>query len=364
MNTITVQIILIFLIGLILVHFSIPIIVSVSKAKHLYDEPNERKVHKTKIPNLGGVALFIGISIATLLGLHNYSFPDLSYIMASMIIVLFVGIKDDIMTISVKEKLLAQLICALILIIPGDIRVSNLHGIFGIYEINYLSSVVISILGIVAIINSINLVDGIDGLAAGIGILITCTLGVNFILTDNLQYAFLCFAIAGSLTSFFIYNVFGRKNKIFMGDTGSLLMGLLLAVIFIKYNEFCITENEFVNSFSPILSLAIFSVPVFDMIRVFFIRVIQKKSPFSPDNNHIHHKLLLLGYSHIKSTFIIIGTNLVFIAMVYSLRTQNNNFLLMLLGSTVMLSLFLPGLIYRFKIQKISEKYQYKNQIA
>jgi UDP-GlcNAc:undecaprenyl-phosphate GlcNAc-1-phosphate transferase len=361
MDTNIMHITFIFFIGLILVYYLIPIIVSVSKVKHLFDEPNERRVNSTRIPNLGGVALFIGITIATLFGIHYWTFTDFSYILISMIIMLFVGIKDDIMMISAKEKLIAQIICALILIIPGDIRISDLHGILGIGEINYVVSVVISLFAIVSIINAINLVDGIDGLAASIGILTATILGINFFLGGHFQYAMLCVAITGSLTSFLIYNVFGSKNKIFMGDTGSLLIGLLLSVIFIKYNEFSINGDATIKGFSPIFSLAILSVPLFDMMRVFFIRILQKKSPFAPDNNHIHHRLLLLGFSHIKCTMIIIGTSLIFIGLMFALRYIDNNLLLFLLGSMAILFLLVPSLIIKYKNQKQSTDLQLEN---
>lgn len=344
---------------MILVHHIIPIIVRVSKVKLLYDEPNERRVNKAGIPNLGGVALFIGITIATLLGIQKYTFPEFSYILITMIILFFVGIKDDIMMISPVEKLIAQIICALVLIVPGDIRLTNLHGILGIQEISYAMSFMISLLTIVLIINAINLIDGIDGLAAAIGILATSIFGVNFILIGNYQYTILCFAIIGSLFSFFIYNVFGRRNKIFMGDTGSLLIGLFISIFFIKYNEFCLTGNDQANNFSPIFSLTIISVPLFDMIRVVFVRILQKKSPFIADTNHIHHRLLNLGYSHLQSTLIIVGTNFIFIGIIYTLRILDNNILLILLGPTVIFFLLLPEL-YLSGIKKISVNSYFK----
>ncbi len=337
-----------------MVYFSVPFIVRVSHVKRLFDEPNHRSVNKTGIPNLGGVALFIGITIATLLGIKNFAFPDFSYILISMIIMFFVGIKDDIMSITPSQKLIAQVICALVLIVPGDIRLTNLHGILGIQEINYVVSVMISLVAIIFITNAINLIDGIDGLAAAIGILTTSIFAANFILSGNYEYAILCFAIIGSLSAFFIYNVFGKTNKIFMGDTGSLLIGLLLSVFFIKYNEFSIIGNDQLSSYSPIISLAIISVPIFDMIRVFFIRILLKQSPFAPDNNHIHHRLLKLGFSHLKSTLIIVTSNLVIIGIVYALRIMDNNVLLILLVPTVIISLLLPELYYRYKNQKVS----------
>ena len=166
----TIQLFTASLIGFFLVYISIPVIVRISNEKHLYDEPNERRINKIVVPNLGGVALFIGVSIATLLSLHQLEFIEFRYIQASLIILFFIGIKDDILIISARKKFIAQIICALILIIPGGVRFTSLHGILGFQEIGYGFSILISLLAIVAIINATNLVDGIDGLAASIGI--------------------------------------------------------------------------------------------------------------------------------------------------------------------------------------------------
>jgi UDP-GlcNAc:undecaprenyl-phosphate GlcNAc-1-phosphate transferase len=355
--TIVFQIISAFLIGLFLVYYSIPVIVRISKEKHLFDMPNERRVNKNVVPNLGGIALFVGISISTLLSLLNDPFPDLRYILAGIIILFFIGIKDDILVISPRKKFIAQVICSLIIIIPGGIRLTNLHGILGLEEINYVFSVSISFLAIVAIINALNLIDGIDGLAASIGILASSFFGANFILMGNIPYAILSFATIGSLSSFSIYNVFGRKNKIFMGDTGSLILGLLLSVFVIEYNESALNLAEQQRNFSPVFSLAILSVPLFDMVRLFTIRIIQNKSPFSPDINHIHHKLLKIDLSHKASTLIILSANLILIGIVYSLRSLNNNISLLILISVVVLFSFIPRFVYEYKKSKNRRSY-------
>lgn len=344
----SIQIILTFFIGLILVLVSVPVIVRLSKEKKLFDMPNERKVNKTGIPNLGGIALFIGITIATLLGLHRFIFPDLRYILVGMIILFFVGIKDDILIISPRKKLLAQILSALILIIAGNIRFTDLHGILGVHEINYITSVVLSLVIIVALINALNLIDGIDGLAASLSMLAALSFGIQFLIMGQFQYAVLCFSVVGSLSAFFFYNVFGKKNKIFMGDTGSLLLGLLIAVIAIKFNEFSLTHTARMSSFSPALSLAIVAVPIFDMIWLFIHRLRKKKSPFSPDMNHIHHKLLKLNLSHLQSTLIIVGINLVFIAAAYAFRSLNNNILFALLFVLGIFFTNLPSLVYEY----------------
>jgi len=318
-----------FFLSFILVYITIPAIVRLSKAKKLFDVPNARKVNKTVIPNLGGVALFIGISIAALLSINSMAFPDLRYILVAIIIMFFVGIKDDILMITAKKKFLAQVLSAIILVVLGGIRLTNFHGIFGIYEISYITSFFVSILAIVAIINSINLIDGIDGLASALGILISGFFGFAFFLYGHYEYAILSFAIIGALIPFFLFNVFGKVNKIFMGDTGSLILGVLFAVLAIKYNEFALTDSGDINRYSTVLSLAIISVPLLDMVRVFCMRIFKRKSPFSADMNHIHHKLLELGYSHLKSTLIIVFCNLIIIALIYTFRELNVHILLL-----------------------------------
>jgi UDP-GlcNAc:undecaprenyl-phosphate/decaprenyl-phosphate GlcNAc-1-phosphate transferase len=347
-----IQVIFASIIGAFLVNLTIPIVVRVSKAKKLFDFPDERKINKIVIPNLGGISIFIGISIATLLSLGQLFYPDFRYILAGMIILFFIGIKDDIMVISARKKFVAQIICALIIIIAGNIRLTNLHGVFGIYEINYVVSVGISLLAIVAIINALNMIDGIDGLATAMGMLISLTFGNLFIYLDQLTYAILCFATTGSLIMFYFYNVFGKENKIFMGDTGSLIIGLLAAVFVIKYNEFSLKGNEQIVNFSPALSMAIIAISFFDMVKVSLIRILKMKSPVNPDMKHIHHKLLRLGYSHQKSTFVLIVTNLFLMGFVFTLRSINVNLQLFLLVSISLLFSFIPDIIYSLSIKK------------
>lgn len=364
--TLTIQITLAFIIGLLIVYQSIPIIVRLSNEKKLFDLPNERKVNKTVIPNLGGVALFIGITIGTLLGIDKFSSPDLRYILVALIIMFFIGIKDDILIISAYKKLIAQIVAALILIVLGDIRFTNLHGIFGIYEINYVVSASISLIALVAIINAVNLIDGIDGLAASLGLIGSLFYGIIFLLDNQPIYAVLSFAIAGSLTSFFFYNVFGKKNKIFMGDTGSLILGLFLAVFTIKYNEFSLAGNSELSHYSPVFSFAIIAIPLFDMVRVFGVRIMKKKSPFAPDMIHIHHKLLRLDLTHLKATLIIAFANLVLIGMVFSFTLFNVYILIGMLISMLSFLSFIPDIVYEYRKSKRShtKKLQFRSVFA
>jgi UDP-N-acetylmuramyl pentapeptide phosphotransferase/UDP-N-acetylglucosamine-1-phosphate transferase len=337
-----------------LVCLTIPVIVKLSVLKNLYDVPNDRKMNKIVIPNLGGVALFIGISLATLLCIHNYSFPEFRYILAGMIIMFFIGIKDDILIISASKKLMAQVLSTFILIVPGNIRFTDLHGILGIHEIGYIASAIISGLVILTIINAVNLIDGIDGLASAIGILASIVLGIMFVLLHEYRYAILCVAIAGSLIAFIFYNVFGNVNKIFMGDTGSLILGLLFAVLVIKFNEISLMGDSTLKNFSPVLSLSVIIIPVFDMLRLFVFRIFERKSPFSADINHIHHKILKLGSTHMKTTIILVTANLMLIGTVFLLYEADNNIMLLSMVLIATLSSFIPQFIYELRKAKNS----------
>jgi UDP-GlcNAc:undecaprenyl-phosphate GlcNAc-1-phosphate transferase len=347
--TYIIQIVSAFIIGAFMVFVTIPMVVRVSKAKKLFDIPDERKVNKRVIPNLGGVSLFIGISIATLLCLGKLHFPEFRPILVGMIILFFIGIKDDILIISARKKFTAQIICSLIVIILGNIRFTNLHGILGINEIDYGTSLFISTIAIAGIINAVNLIDGIDGLASSLGILISLVFGLLFLSADNLTFAIFSFAVAGSLFMFFFFNVYGKINKIFMGDTGSLILGLVVAVFVIKYNELTLTAGEQVMKLSPALTMAIISVPMFDMIRVFFIRIRQRKSPFFPDMNHIHHKFLKLGYSHLKTTLILTASNLFLIGFALLTLGFNNHLQMVLLISVAVASSYIPDIIFKYR---------------
>lgn len=348
------QVLIAFLIGLLLVYYTIPVIVRISIAKKLYDLPNERKVNLKVIPNLGGIALFIGISVGSLIGILKNSFPDWRFISSSMIILFFIGIKDDILIISAMKKFAAQFLCALILIVLGDIRLTHFHGILGINEINYSFSVLVSLFAIIGTINAINLIDGIDGLAAAIGILASLVFGTIFFMTDQVNYAVLCAATLGSLIAFFAYNVFGTTNKIFMGDTGALILGLILSVCAIYFNETLVVGNENLVRTAPVLTLAILAVPIFDIVRLFIGRILNAKSPFSADMNHIHHKFLKLGFSHLKSTVVIFMSNLLIVDIIWWFRAEQNQTLLFILLIMISALMILPGIIYQYRASKLS----------
>ena len=323
-----------FVMAFSITYFAIPSIVSVANAKMLYDLPNGRTSHIKPTPLLGGIAVFAGLIISTII-FSVISFGlELKYIICGLIILFFVGIKDDILVLDPKKKLIAQVFAALLIAVLGDVRITNFHGFLGIYEINYALSIIFTVFFIIVLTNGFNLIDGIDGLASGVGIITSVAFGSWFAVAGYNSYAVMSFALTGSLTAFFYFNVFGKRNKIFLGDTGSLILGLSVTVFAIRFMEYGLQASGVLAIKSlPAVTFSILIIPLFDTLRVFSLRIVQKKSPFLADKQHIHHRLLDLGFSHLKATVIILSANLFFFGLSIVLQHIGNLSLLIILLS-------------------------------
>ncbi len=300
---------------------TIPTIVKVAREKKLMDKPNERSSHKVSIPTLGGIAIFSGILIASLTLLNIYKLPGLQYTIVGIFILFMIGITDDMLNINPYKKLGIQIVAALLVIIKGETGITNFHGLFGIYEVDPNTSLLVSTLVIVAITNAFNLIDGIDGLAGSVGIVTSLTFGFWFMEAGEFEVAVISFALTGALAGFLIFNLWGQNNKIFMGDTGSLVVGYLLAVLVIRFNEVNINSFNpaYVNA-APAVSFAILIIPVFDTIRVTVIRLAHRQHPFRADRRHIHHRLLDLGLTHKQASTILATVNLLYILAAFILQ--------------------------------------------
>jgi len=310
-----------FLVAFTVTYFGIPIVVKGAIFKNLYAPPNGRTSHDKPIPVLGGVAIFTGFILSTnvIAGAH-FTF-ELSYLITGLIVIFIVGLKDDLMGGKPWKKLLGQIIAVSIITVLADVRISNLHGFFGIGDIPYLLSLVLTVLLLLSIINGFNLIDGIDGLASGIGIIVSVILGFWFYATRNIACAVMCSALTGSLIAFFYFNVFSKTNKIFLGDTGALTVGLILGVMVIRFLQLeQSAEGTAVIESTPAFAFGLFFLPLFDTLRVMSIRIAQGKSPFTADRQHIHHRLLQLGTTHLQATLILLSVNLIFVAICYFLR--------------------------------------------
>lgn len=295
---------------------AIPAIMRVASEKKLYDLPDARKLHTSPIASLGGVGIFIGFFLAILLTVSGKQASEFQFYFASALVIFFLGLKDDILVISATKKFLGQLAAAAIIIHLGNVRIDSMHGILGLDKLPDIWSYLVSYITIIVVVNAYNLIDGVDGLAGSLGVVTTSVFGTYFFMAGLPVYAMLSFAMAGSLMAFLCFNF--NPAKIFMGDSGSLLLGLLNAILVIKFITVAEAPGALVHVASAVaIGFSILIVPLLDTLRVFSIRIFRGRSPFSPDRNHIHHLLLDRGLTHKQVTLSCVGLNLSFIAMAY-----------------------------------------------
>ncbi|MDR0792579.1 MAG: undecaprenyl/decaprenyl-phosphate alpha-N-acetylglucosaminyl 1-phosphate transferase, partial [Chitinophagaceae bacterium] len=216
-------------------YFTIPEIIIISRRKRLVDKPDHRKIHTYVTPNLGGVALFSTTLIVTMLLDTEKYFPEYSLLFASMLLIFTMGLKDDLVEISPQKRIIFEFLSVMLIVLVADIRVKSMHGLFGIYELPYFVSVIFSIIGITFVTNAYNLIDGVDGLCGGLGLIGMLFLGTYFLSTNNIGVAMFAFCMAGALLGFLRYNF--SRARIFMGDNGSLVLGLSITALCILFSE-------------------------------------------------------------------------------------------------------------------------------
>lgn len=348
-----------FLFSFLITFFSVPTIIKISRRKNLMDEPGVRSSHLRKIPNLGGIAIFYSIGICA--SIFAYELFDLyKFLFASLVILLYVGVMDDIVVMRAYKKLVAQIVVSALIVMGSDIRVRSLFGIFGIYEMGYIVSVIFSIITFIILINAFNLIDGIDGLAGGYSVICSALFGISYYRLGEFNYplVILSVVIIGAVLGFLYYNLSNyRTNKIFMGDTGSMLLGFLLAFTSICFIDIFIDKElptipRYHLQSAPVVAVAILILPIVDTLNVIIIRLANKKSPFDADKNHIHHKLLKLNFTHRRSSFYIILYYLFVVSVAYCFRHINVNLLLGVIVFLGFLGAYIPDFIYLLKNNK------------
>ena len=343
------DIILSFITAFLLVYLAIPSIINIAKVKHLYDVPDHRKSHDEVVPTLGGVAIFAGVIFSIILWTPFEVFGDLQYILCSFIIIFLIGAKDDILPMSPYRKMMGQIFACFILVFKAQVRLTSLYGIFGVYEMPEIASILLSMFTILVIINAFNLIDGINGLTGSLATLISITLGTWFFLVDRVDLAIIAFSLAGATIAFLRYNI--TPARIFMGDTGSMLIGLISAILVIEFIEIHteIQGSPYAFKAVPAVAVGILILPLFDTLRVFVDRLAKGKSPLHPDRSHIHHLLLDAGLSHMQATSVLLITNLAFIFFVVFFQDLGNLKLLIITLLMASVLTFIPGLISKSK---------------
>jgi len=311
-----------------------PSLIKVAKLKHLVDEPGEaRKLHSRSIPTIGGIIIFAAILFSYALWFpsekkaypgwldsadaYSVALEQFKYLISSLIILFFVGVKDDIIGTAPVKKLMAHIVVGFILVMMADIRITSMYGIFGVEAIPEWASVLLSVFVYIVIVNAFNLIDGVDGLASGVGLVCSLFFGFWFYGASNIPFALLAFVLGGALMGFLVFNF--NPAKIFMGDSGSLIIGVIISVLAIAMIEQDTAKMP--ESFSalsrPLLAMSILVYPLIDTLRVFIVRAIKGNSPFSADKNHIHHRLIKIGLGHKKTVVLIYVFNVVVVGTAY-----------------------------------------------
>ncbi len=282
-------------------------ILKIAKAKDLVDNPDARKLQKCPVPVMGGIAVFIGVVSGILTGLaiqHSAAIPitpRLLPIVCGMVIMLYTGAMDDIIGLTPQSRIVIEILTMLGLIFGSGNCIDTFHGMWGINNFSWWLAVPLSVFAGVGIINAINMIDGVNGLSSGLCITCCIFFGTEFIKANDLPNTVLAFSMAAALFPFMVHNVFGLRSRMFIGDAGTMVMGILVSW-FVMCTLSHDTPVRYYADASGVnliaLSLAILSVPVFDTLRVMSMRIAHGKSPFHPDKTHLHHVFVGIGISH------------------------------------------------------------------
>jgi len=349
--------ILVFIGSFLLTYLTIPKIIKIVEYKRLMDDPNKRSSHSAKTPTLGGVSFFYTI-IFVLFFIHGRDTLDEAiYIIPGLTILFMVGLKDDLIVISPGAKLIAQVFAVAFILVNPSFTIHSFNGFLNIYEIPYYLYLGIAGFIMITIINSYNLIDGIDGLASVVGIVILVIYTTIFYTTGEYFFALLSLSLNACLIAFFGFNI-SSERKIFMGDTGSLIVGFIISILTLKFLALTPDAYEglpFLLENAPLIAISILIVPLFDTARVFAIRIANKKGPFSPDRNHTHHVLIdFWGLSHKQASFIIGCFNLVFVVLfiVLGSKAENLGMVIFLISAVIILGYVFFKYNYNFTTLK------------
>lgn len=315
------------LIAYLTTFFLLPLIIRLAHENKIYDIPDERKTHNYPISSLGGIAIFSGLILSMLLvsDFNNFN-AELQYYVAAFFVIFILGLIDDIFILKAWKKTLGQLAVAAVLTLKGGLIVTNLHGFLGIHSLGYTESLYISFFTILLLINAFNLLDGVDGLAGSIGLVACLLFGTFFLINNVLPYAVIAFSVAGALLAFLMYNF--PPAKIFMGDSGSTLIGLITSVLAIKFVENPSIQVNLSHYSTPALAFGFLLIPLLDVLRVFALRIAKGKSPLAPDRNHLHHLLQNKGFSHAEVTVTLLAGECFFALATLLFSNININFII------------------------------------
>lgn len=324
-------------IAFVITFFIMPFIIKIARINKLFDIPDERKTHTYPISSLGGVGIITGLAISLLL-VSDFTIgnSEFQYYLACFFIIFILGVIDDIFVLHPLKKVFGQLVVASILTAKTHLLIANFEGLAGIFELSSSFSYLFTFFTIILVINSFNLIDGVDGLAGSLGLISSLAFGLFFFFNNNLPFAILGFTMSGSLLAFLCYNF--PPAKIFMGDSGSMMIGLVNAILFTKFIQTGSTVTHFPVTSSIVIGFCFVIIPLLDVLRVFIIRLTKGVSPFAPDRNHLHHLLLNRGFSHTVVTVTLSAAALFFAGFGFFIQKLNIN-----LAAIILVLVFFTG---------------------
>lgn len=294
-----------------------PLVVKIAIAKNIVDNPDARKLQRVPIPVLGGCAVLFGILLGIGFTSAHAGCPSLFIIITAMTIMLYTGTMDDILSLSPRLRFIIEIMVVALLVMANNQSIDNFYGLWGLNTINQWIAFPLTIFAAVGIINAINLIDGVDGLSSGYCVMASIAFAILFALAGDISMLTLAVVTAGSLIPFFFHNVFGKTSKMFIGDGGTLVLGVVFSSFVINTLANGSIVGKFTDSDFGLIpfTLAVLSIPVFDTLRVMLARIMHGTSPFSPDKTHLHHLFIELGFSHAGTTVSILTLNTLIIIL-------------------------------------------------
>jgi UDP-GlcNAc:undecaprenyl-phosphate/decaprenyl-phosphate GlcNAc-1-phosphate transferase len=312
-----------------------PVLIKILSGRKVFDAPGAHKIHKHYVPKMGGICILLGAVFSILIGLPFGAWGAFKFFFISVALMFIAGLRDDILTLSPNEKLVGQILPIILLVVFGDTLLTSFYGtIFQDFYFPLPLAWMITVFTIVILTNAYNLVDGIDGLAGTVAVICMSSFGIWFFIVGQANLALIAFALVGAVSAFLFFN--WQPSRIFMGDTGTMVIGLVLSFLAIKFINlnFSLSENDPYRFQSSIgTAICVLIIPVFDTLRVIIIRLAKRQSPFRADHNHFHHVILSFGFSHASTVRLLAIVNLVFIGTAVILKNHGDTVILPVVGS-------------------------------
>lgn len=332
----------------------VPVIIKYSLQKNLVDIPGRRKIHKKITPSMGGIAIFVGFFISSLIWIDLQGWAHIKFILVALFVIFFIGVRDDLVPLRASAKLMGQIMASSLVIFLFDLRIRSFYGLFGINELSETASIALTFFTIIVITNSFNLIDGLDGLAGTIAIIALLSFGIWFFLVEDYIFSVLSFSMLGAIFAFLIFN--WEPSEVFMGDTGALVIGMTLAILaihFIEVNNRLFPGSDYKFTASIGAAACFIIIPLVDTMRIVILRLYKRQSPFKPDKSHVHHAIMRLGMTHGQTTMILGVIQILFICLSIIFRTYSD---FVVLVGVILLSVILSITLDRLIINRLLPK--------